>query len=189
MTSGTGELDAGLEQLLARYALGDRAAFKALYDGTAPRIYGSLLRLLRRRDVAEDVLQETFVAVWRRAGDYRADKGHPITWLTSIARYRALDILRRQGRELPMPENADPVDESLQEEHDSFAARAARRLDSCMELLGAEQQRCVRLAYVDGLTHADIARSLSTPLGTVKSWLRRALLALKQCMDAATAQP
>ena len=189
MTSGTGELDAELEQLLARCALGDRAAFKALYEATSPQIYASLLRLLRRRDAAEDVLQETFVAVWRRAGDYRADKGRPITWLTSIARDRARDILRRQGREQPLPEDAEPVDESTHEEHDVVAGRSARRLSSCMERLGAEQQRCVHLAYVDGLTHADIARALSAPLGTVKSWLRRALQALKQCMDAATAQP
>jgi RNA polymerase sigma-70 factor (ECF subfamily) len=189
MVSGPEGHDTKLEQLLARCALGDRAAFQALYDGTAPQIYASLLRLLRRRDAAEDVLQETFVAVWRRAADYRADKGRPITWLMSIARYRALDILRRQGRELPMPEGLEPADESSDEEPDAMAGRAARQLSTCMERLGAEQQRCVRLAYVDGLTHADIARALSTPLGTVKSWLRRGLQALKQCMDAATAQP
>jgi len=125
-----------------------------------------------------------FVSVWRRAGDYRADKGRPLTWLTSIARYRALDILRRQRRELPLPEDAEPVDESSEEQSGIVDGRSSNRLASCMEQLGPEQQRCVRLAYVDGCTHSDIARTLSTPLGTVKSWLRRALQALKQCMDA-----
>ena len=184
MVSSTAQLDEGLEQLLARCALGDRAAFQALYDRTAPQIYASLLRLLRRRDAAEDVLQEVFVAVWRRAGDYRADKGRPITWLTSIARYRALDILRRGGRELPMPEDAEPVDESTDEEPEIVDSRSASRLESCMEKLGQQQRQCVRLAFVDGYTHSDIARTLSTPLGTVKSWLRRSLQSLKQCMDA-----
>ena len=184
MVSSGAELDEGLEHLLARCALGDRAAFQTLYERTSPQIYASLLRLLRRRDAAEDVLQEVFVAVWRRAGDYRADKGRPLTWLTSIARYRALDILRRGRHELPLPEGAEPVDESGDENADIVDGRSANRLASCMEQLGPEQRQCVRLAYVDGYTHSDIARSLSTPLGTVKSWLRRSLHALKQCMDA-----
>ena len=184
VVSSTAQLDEGLEQLLARCALGDRAAFQALYDSTAPQLYACLLRLLRRRDAAEDVLQEVFVAVWRRAGDYRADKGRPLTWLTSIARYRALDILRRGGRELPLPEDAEPADESTEDEPDIVDSRSASRLESCMEQLGQQQRQCVRLAFVDGYTHSDIARALSTPLGTVKSWLRRSLQALKQCMDA-----
>jgi RNA polymerase sigma-70 factor (ECF subfamily) len=184
MTSSTAELDQGLEHLLARCALGDRSAFQALYDRTAPLIYASLVRLLRRRDAAEDVLQEVFVAVWRRAGDYRADKGRPLTWLTSIARYRALDILRRQRRELPLAEDAEPIDDTGEEQEEVVDGRSANRLASCMEQLGPEQQKCIRLAYVDGLAHSDIARSLSAPLGTVKSWLRRSLQALKQCMDA-----
>ena len=167
MTSSTAELEAGLEHLLARCALGDRTAFQALYDRTAPQIYASLLRLLRRHDAAEDVLQEVFVSVWRRAGDYRADKGRPLTWLTSIARYRALDILRRQRRELPLPDDADSIGDPEGEQPEIVDSRSENRL-----------------AYVDGLAHSDIARSLSTPLGTVKSWLRRSLQALKQCMDA-----
>jgi len=184
MTSSTAELEAGLEHLLAHCALGDRTAFQALYDRTAPQIYASLLRLLRRRDAAEDVLQEVFVSVWRRAGDYRADKGRPLTWLTSIARYRALDILRRQRRELPLPDDADSIGDPEGEQPEIVDSRSENRLASCMEQLGPEQQKCIRLAYVDGLAHSDIARSLSTPLGTVKSWLRRSLQALKQCMDA-----
>jgi RNA polymerase sigma-70 factor (ECF subfamily) len=183
MTSSTAAPDTGLEHLIARCALGDRTAFQTLYDRTAPQIYASLLRLLRRRDAAEDVLQEVFVAVWRRAGDYRADKGRPLTWLTSIARYRALDILRRQRRELPLPEDVDAIGDT-EEQPGVVDGRSANRLASCMEQLGPEQQQCIRLAYVDGLAHSDIARSLSTPLGTVKSWLRRSLQALKQCMDA-----
>jgi RNA polymerase sigma-70 factor (ECF subfamily) len=177
-------LDEVLEPLIARCALGDRDAFRTLYERSSPHIYASLLRLLRRRDAAEDVLQEVFVAVWRRAGDYRADKGRPLTWLISIARYRALDILRRERRVVPMDEDIDTVDESTTEERDIVDGRSANRLDACLEKLGPEQRQCVRLAYVDGLTHSDIAQQVSAPLGTVKSWLRRSLQALKQCMDA-----
>ena len=184
MVSRTLPLDDVLESLLARCALGDRAAFQALYEQTSAPLYSSLLRLLRRRDAAEDVLQEVFVAVWRRAGDYRAAKRRPLTWLTSIARYRALDILRRQGRERPMEEGEEPADESDTGEHEIVDARSADRLNNCMDRLAPEQRRCVRLAYVEGLTHVDIARAVSAPLGTVKSWLRRSLQALKQCMDA-----
>jgi RNA polymerase sigma-70 factor, ECF subfamily len=177
------ELEDGLESLIARCALGDRAAFQALYERTSPQVFASLLRLLRRRDAAEDVLQEVFVSVWRRAGDYRPDKGRPLTWLTSIARYRALDILRRQGRERPLADGEEPADEG-EEEPEIVDGRSAHRLNACMERLGVEQRRCVQLAYVDGYTHSDIARALGTPLGTIKSWLRRSLQSLKQCMDA-----
>lgn len=177
------DADSELEALIARSALGDRAAFQALYEQTSPHVFACLLRLLRRRDAAEDVLQEVFVSVWRRAGDYRPDKGRPLTWLTSIARYRALDILRRQGRERPLADGEDPPDEG-EEEAEIVDGRSAHRLSACMERLGAEQRRCLQLAYVDGYTHSDIARVLGTPLGTIKSWLRRSLQALKQCMDA-----
>ena len=191
-----------LAGLLSRTALGDRAAFAQLYDRTSGHLFAVLLRVQRDRALAEDLLQEVYVSVWRAAGSFDAVRSQPLTWLTSIARNRAIDSLRRtqtQPQLLSTTRDADDDDESpdaVERAPDDSPGplelldRACdeRQLMRCMEGLSATQRQSVALAFYDGLSHAEVAVHLRQPLGTVKSWLRRALQSLKQCLDGAAAR-
>ncbi len=187
--------NAVLAQLLARVALGDRAAFAALYKAVSAQLLGVILRIQRDRTQAEDVLQEIFVSIWRAAQGYDAARAQPMTWLTSIARHRAIDSLRRGKTEVATVSSLsnDDDDESpslvdtLPSELDGpmralEQAAEARAVSRCLGTLSAEQQQCVALAYYQGLSHSEVAQHLRQPLGTVKSWVRRALIALKDCL-------
>jgi RNA polymerase sigma-70 factor, ECF subfamily len=169
-----------LEALLARCARQDARALEDLYKRVAPFLLAILLRILRTRDLAEDALQEVFVSVWRQAGQYQAQRGRALAWLTSIARYRAIDMQRRQKNWLPLDAAEDPVASAARPE----STLTERTLHRCLELLSAEQRRCLVLAYQHGLTHTGIASAVGYPLGTVKSWVRRALLSLRQCLES-----
>ncbi len=187
-----------LSRLLARSGLGDRAAFAELYERTSPHLMGVVLRINRDRTQAEDVLQEVYVNVWRAAKSFDAAQSQPLTWLTSIARNRAIDSLRRKQTE-PLTqagalrneddEERDVYDDVADDAPGPLAllsrASDARALAGCMEGLNASQRQSVALAFYDGLSHAEVAEQLRQPLGTVKSWVRRALLSLKSCLEAA----
>jgi len=173
-----------LEQLLGRTALGERSAFQELYRATAPKLFGVALRILRRDDWAEEVLQECYVSVWRHAAEYRPDLAAPMTWMTSIVRNRCLDWLRR-----PNPEPLD--DEALQEIESGNPGplalleqgRDSAALARCLRGLDAKQRQAIALAFFDGLSHAELARHLREPLGTVKTWVRRGLVKLRTCLE------
>jgi RNA polymerase sigma-70 factor (ECF subfamily) len=186
-----------LAGLLARTALGDRGAFQALYERTSAHLYAVVLRIARDRAQAEDVLQEVYVSVWRAAQGFDAAQGQPLTWLTSIARNRAIDSLRRQSAQPRLESSSTPSDEG-DDEHDRVdatpddgpgplelltRAAQARELDQCLQHLSAAQRQSVALAFFDGLSHAEVAEHLREPLGTVKSWVRRALQTLRSCLD------
>lgn len=179
-----------LTDLLHACAQGRQAAFQELYRETAPQLFAVLVRILRRRDLAEEALQDALLSAWRNAGSYAADKGAPMTWLISICRYRALDILRREKREVPLDMEREDLDgEGMGgPDHDaeglSVSKAEERRLEECMGRLNDGQRRSVRLAYVDGCTHEEIAARLGSPVGTVKSWVRRGLDSLKRCLEA-----
>ena len=187
-----------LGRLLARTGLGDRAAFATLYERTSAHLLGVVMRIHRDRAQAEDVLQEVYVNVWRAAQSFDAAQSQPLTWLTSIARNRAIDALRRAQSQPQLRSNIriDDKDEET-DVYDTVADEApgplellsqaadARALHGCMEGLSAAQRQSVALAFFDGLSHAEVADAMHQPLGTVKSWVRRALLALKACLDAA----
>ena len=175
------------EQLLLATARGDAAAFEALYDATAAQLFAVLLRMLKRQDVAEEALQDVFVNVWNKADRYRESQGKALTWMTSIARNRAVDILRRSKREVSLePKEAEqiPADSVQGIDPEVWADETARaqRLRHCLEELTPDQQRSIRLAFFDGFSHGELAESLDTPLGTVKSWVRRGLEHLKDCL-------
>jgi len=185
-----------LVELLSRVALGDRGAFGALYRRTSAHLLGVVLRIQRDRAVAEEVLQEVYVNVWRAAGGYEAALGQPLTWLTSVARHRAIDSLRRrQGEPVTVAgPPADDEDDDVLTRLPSTAAgplellaqaAEARALADCVRALSGEQQQSLALAFYQGLSHAEVAQHLRQPLGTVKSWLRRALLALRDCLERA----
>jgi len=171
--------------LLRAVGTGDRAAFAALYAQTAAQLFGVALRMLRQRDRAEDVLQESFVTIWQRAGDYDPAKGAPLTWLITILRHRAIDALRRSARQ---PERLAEPEEALLALVAGPADSAdrgsdLRALQNCLGELGPEQRRAMLLVYAYGLTQEELAARLATPLGTVKSWIRRSLERLKKCLD------
>lgn len=186
-----------LAQLMSRSALGDRAAFARLYDLTSPHLFAVVLRIQRDRALAEDLLQEVYVNVWRSMGSFDAAQSQPMTWLTSIARNRAIDSLRRAQTQpvvqrVHRDDDDDGVDLDQQVADEApgplellSQAGDARRLDTCMKGLTAPQRQSVALAFFDGLSHAEVATHLHQPLGTVKSWVRRALLSLKDCLERA----
>ena len=191
-----------LSRLLARAGLGDRAAFATLYERTSPHLFAVILRINRDRAQAEDILQEVYVNVWRAAQSFDASQSQPLTWLTSVARNRAIDSLRRaQAQPRIQTTFASTTTAGGLEDDDVYdtvadaapgpldllsRASDARALDACMERLTSLQRQSVALAFFHGLSHAEVAEQLRQPLGTVKSWVRRALIALKSCLQGAT---
>ena len=188
-----------LASLLARTALGDRAAFSRLYQRTSGHLLAVVLRIQRDRAQAEDLLQEVYVSVWKAAGGFDAARSQPLTWLTHIARNRAIDSLRR-ARTQPQVDSLHREDDhdegrpdALEQQPDDAPgpldllglASQKRELSACLERLSPPQRQSVALAFFDGLSHAEVAEQLREPLGTVKSWVRRALSTLKGCLDRA----
>ena len=190
-----------LAALLSRVGLGDRAAFATLYKQTAAHLMGVVVRINHDRAQAEDVLQEVYVNVWRAAGRFDAAMSQPMTWLTSVARNRAIDSLRRRQTEpqtvsTTLGTDDDPDDMLQYQASDApgpleLLARAgeAHALTACLGELSGEQQQSLALAFYQGLSHAEVAAHLRQPLGTVKSWLRRGLQALKACLERAAKAP
>jgi len=163
-------------------------AFEALYQSTSSKLFGVALRILRREDWAEEVLQECYVSIWKHSADYQLQLSAPMTWMTSIVRNRCLDVLRRPNFEDPTDDDAvfegfetdDPGPLALLEQ--STEAGAIAR---CMAGLDDKQQQAIRMAFFEGLTHLELAHKLNQPLGTVKTWVRRGLMKLKDCLGAA----
>ncbi|KAB2838900.1 sigma-70 family RNA polymerase sigma factor [bacterium] len=173
------------EQLI-RCGRGDAGAFAELYRATSAHLFALALRILRRREWAEEALQEGFSKIWRHASDYDRAKGAPLTWMGSIVRNTALDRLRRAKRESPVdPEG--PI-QNLQDEgpgpfDQAAQGMEAKALQRCLETLTQEQRESLSLAYWRGLTHIELAAALKKPLGTVKTWVRRGLDQLRKCLE------
>jgi len=184
--SSSADLDQELQSLLDRCAAADAAALQRLYTLTSPMLFASLTRILRRRALAEEALQDVFVSIWQRADQFRASRGRPMAWMISIARYRAIDLLRHE-RSAPalvpeVPERAD-VAEDARNEPEAWMP-ASGLLERCLGLLTERQRNCLELAFVGGNSHEDISRLTGSPLGTVKSWIRRGLRSLRQCLES-----
>ena len=169
---------------IALCAAGDAAALKALYQHEAPILLGVAIRLVRRRAVAEEVLQETFVTIWRQARSFDPARGSPQGWMLTILRNRALNLIRKHRPETELDESisADLSDDSPDALASLERHSEASALRRCLEGLDPPKRRAIMLAYMDGCTHDQIARRLGEPLGTVKSWIRRGLIALKACL-------
>jgi RNA polymerase sigma factor (sigma-70 family) len=198
MNPSATEPAAELQALIGRIALGDRAAFERLYTLVRAPLFAVVLRIQNDRAQAEEILQDVFVKIWRGARTYDMNRSNPMAWLVSVARYRAIDSLREragepattslnsltaQGEDLDLLDAVPSAQAGPAEVHERRQDRA--QLQHCMKALSAEQRQCLSLAYVQGYSHAEVASHLSFPLGSVKSWVRRGLLALQQCMGAA----
>jgi RNA polymerase sigma-70 factor (ECF subfamily) len=180
-------LDEQLDRLLARCAASEADALERLYELASPVLFACLTRILRRRALAEEALQDVFVSIWQRAGQFSATRGRPMAWMMSIARYRAIDLLRQERSapalvpDLAMPRGAEADTES--EESTASWLPAGALIERCIALLSPQQKQCLELAFVGGHSHDDISRLTGSPLGTVKSWIRRGLQSLRRCLE------
>lgn len=177
-----------LDTLMLRAGARDEAAFRRFYDLTAPAVLAFLLRMLKDRFQAEDVLQDAMVIAWNKASQFDPALASAKTWITTIARRRALDLLRsRKRRDEVLHDDAAGIREvfGLDQPASSSAPESSatiQRLATCFGRLNRDAATCIQLAYLDGLTFAEIAAQIQRSLGTVKSWVRRGVASLQVCM-------
>ncbi len=186
-SSGADEARAQLTAALTAVGRGDRAALRRVYDMTAAKLFGICLRICGERASAEDVLQTVYIKVWERAGQFDAARASPITWLATIARNGAIDWRRSvAGRTVrdTLPEHAAfaVADDSPLADQSMVVAEQGEQLHRCLGELEDRTRLCIRSAFFDGSTYADLAARENVPLGTMKSWIRRGLLRLKDCL-------
>lgn len=182
-TAATSEV---LGTLMTRIAAGERDALKQLYDATSAKLFGVCLRILSDREECEDVLQDVYVTIWRRADRYDGARASVMTWLSTIARNRAIDRLRARGPmayaeqvdDLEIADGAESAESLLS------AADDRNRLHGCLSELDERTEKVIRTAFFEGVTYEALAQRMEAPLGTVKSWIRRGLAKLKGCLQS-----
>nr|WP_229426351.1 sigma-70 family RNA polymerase sigma factor [Pseudoduganella violacea] len=167
----------------------DALAFRSLYDATAPKLFGFALRILRKRELAEEALQDSFVTIWHAAGSYQSHLAAPMTWMSTIVRNKALDILRRldEAVEIDASQFDGEVMQAMQDQDakpdDALQlSDEARSLARCLAMLEARQRQAIGMAFFHELSHSEVAQQLTLPAGTVKTWIRRGLEKLKTCL-------
>ena len=177
---------ANLAELLSAAGGGDRQAFARLYNASSSKLFGVILRICRQRQLAEDVLQETFVKIWRNAANYLPEASPPLTWMASVARNTSIDAIRRRTElQFAVDEDGrsaldDVVDPASISGSDPVEMRA---LKGCLDRMDEEQRSVVTLAYLDGYSREELATRFERPVGTIKTWLHRGLAKLKDCLD------
>lgn len=174
---------AELQELLARVALGDRAAFRQLYRQCSPKLFGICLRILKDQQEAEDALQEVFVRIWHNADRYAAQLASPQAWMNAVTRNLAIDMLRRRkpgGADMDAAERL--ADDRPGPEDAAVTRSEGRRIEACLAELEPDRAEAVRLAYVEGQSYLDLAERFEVPLNTMRSWLRRSLIKLRECL-------
>ena len=185
----SGEADPVMSQdvisgLIARTALGDRKAFSVLYAQTSAKLFGVSLRILKDRAQAEDAVQEVYVRIWRRAGSFRAGQASAMAWLVTIARNQAIDMIRaRQPATVEYDDAPDVADPDPDPEARAELSGEARRIDGCLGELEQDRATAVVEAYIEGLSYQELADKNGVPLNTMRTWLRRSLLKLRECMN------
>jgi len=178
--------DSRLEQLLADIALGSRTAFEELYRASSQQLYGICVRVLGDRDEAQDALQEVYTTVWRHARQFDQRRAGAMTWLAILARNKAIDRRRARMRsDMAVPiEDAGEIADTAASPLQSAQALAERReLDGCLEQLDERRRALIQSAFFQALTYEELARRVSSPLGSVKSWIRRGLMQLRECLE------
>jgi len=187
------ERNEALRALLAACGRRDQAAFARLYEATSPKLFAVAVRMLKREDWAEEVLQDCYVSIWNNAASYSAALSAPMTWMTSIVRNRCLDWLRRPALEVVLEGGEDGDEDPLERMAsgdpgplESLAASGdAKAVAGCLAALDAKMRQAIVLAFYEGLTHTELAAHMRQPLGTVKTWIRRGLERLKGCLQGA----
>ncbi|HEX7341513.1 MAG TPA: sigma-70 family RNA polymerase sigma factor [Rhodanobacteraceae bacterium] len=182
MTTATAPDRNHVARLLGAVASGDEPAFAELYRHTSAKLYGVCLHMLHNRAEADEVLQEAYVTVWRRAGTFDAERASPMTWLIALTRNKAIDRLRQY--------HETPTDEAIELESDdptpptsAESSQERLRLQHCMDQLELPQRTAVREAFFSGATYIELAARSQVPLGTMKSWIRRSLIRLRTCLE------
>lgn len=171
---------------ISRVAAGDRGALREVYDQTSAKLFGLCLRILGDRSEAEDAMQDVYITIWQRAGSFDPARSSPITWLTVIARSRAIDRLRSSGRtrsSLPIEAAGDIHDPAADAATLLEVGQDASRLNHCVEQLGQRDAKAIREAFFDGMSYPQLAERAGVPLGTMKSWIRRSLIKLRECFE------
>jgi RNA polymerase sigma-70 factor, ECF subfamily len=171
---------------LKRVAAGDRSAFTRVYETTGAKVYGTVLRILKRRDLTDEIVQEVYVKIWQRAGDFDPTRASPITWMVTIARNRALDELRR-AKPVSIedtPEALNVADGSMGAFDILSASEDRARLQRCLGGLEPAKAEMVRLAYLEGQSREALAQHFGHPVATIKTWLHRSLKQLKDCLGS-----
>lgn len=187
MRAGVSDAASGadpLAQALRRCADGDHAGLRTLYDALAPQMLGVALRLLRRRELAEDVVHDVFVKIWDKAHGFDPQRGEARSWIFAILRHQAIDVLRSEGRST-LVDDFEPLAIAGEEPSaESLVGRLSEMgaLRRCLQRLDPVRRDAIVLAYARGLSHGELAGRLGVPLGTVKSWIRRSLRTLRECM-------
>lgn len=172
-------------ELIGRVALRDRAAFNALYERTSAKLFGTVLRILKDRAEAEEALQDVYIKIWQRADRYQAGVASPISWLAAIARNHALDVIRaRRPVSDDLDVAADLADSAPDPEQAAIRGGERGRIDTCLGQLQPDRAEAVRGAYLDGYSYEELADRYSVPLNTMRTWLRRSLMRLKECLSA-----
>jgi RNA polymerase sigma-70 factor, ECF subfamily len=172
--------------LLAAIAKGDQEAFERLYAATRAKLYGVVLRILRRPDLADEVMQDTYLKIWRNAGEFDPRIATPITWMVAIARNRALDLVRKKS-EASLDDEPGAIEAASEDPHPlerHEMTEELRRLLACLGDLEADRRRLVLLAYYSGWSREQLAAKFETPVNTVKTWLRRSLLQIRECLGS-----
>ena len=179
---------AELETLLGRIVLKDRAAFLDLYERTSAKLFGTCLRILKDRAEAEEATQETFVRIWNNADRYRPGGFSPISWMVAIARNHSIDRLRkRRGGHVAIDDEVIQIpDAGPGPEAQLLASDTGRRIGDCLDGLPQDRAAAVRGAYLEGDSYADLAERYDVPLNTMKTWLRRSLISLRECLGGGT---
>lgn len=172
--------------LLLRVAKDDSEAFELLYSKTKRQLYALALQMLRSKESAEEALQEAFVSIWYKADQYREGHGTVYTWMVSIVRYRALDMIRyKKVRRNEIQNESSSIDDYVDPiaQVDGNNTSSHYKIENCMQELDLQQRQAIHLAYFNGMSHSEVVDHLGSPLGTIKSWIRRGLVSLQRCLS------
>ncbi|WP_421695686.1 sigma-70 family RNA polymerase sigma factor [Aestuariivirga sp.] len=173
-----------LAELISHIGIGDRKAFRKLYELTSPKLFAVCMRVLREQSEAEDALQEVYVKIWHNALRFSAGEYSPISWLAAIARNHAIDRARsRKPQAIELDDSAGVADELPDPEHALLAKSEGKRIERCLEELQQQRAEAIRAAYVEGYSYQELASRYGIPLNTIRTWLRRSLLSLKECLQ------
>ncbi|MDP9095310.1 MAG: sigma-70 family RNA polymerase sigma factor [Pseudomonadota bacterium] len=168
-----------LADLIAQVSRGDQTAFQQLYERTSAKLFGVVLRIVKGRELADEVLQDSYLRIWQNAARYVPDSGRPMTWMIAIARYAAIDVVRKRSQDA----NYTPIDPPEPPASPERQVVVQDMLGRCLGRLAAPQLECVVLAYCNGYSREELARHFSAQIPTIKTWLHRALNALRLCLE------